>query len=58
MKQRILLSLLLVISLIIPVQAEPIRWVDFGVPYESLQYAMNVDIDTFEKEKHISWIEI
>ena len=58
MKQRILLSLLLVISLIIPVQAEPIRWVDFGVPYESLQYAMNVDIDTFEQEKHISWIDI
>ena len=39
-------------------QAEPIKWVDFAVPYESLQYAMNVDIDTANKEKHISWIDI
>ena len=28
------------------------------MPYESLQYAMDVDISTAEKEKHISWIEI
>ena len=38
-------------------QAEPIKWVDFAVPYESLQYAMDVDIDTANKEKHISWID-
>jgi len=38
--------------------AEPIKWVDFSVPYESLKYAMDVDISTAEKEKHISWIEI
>jgi len=40
------------------VAAEPIRWVDFAVPYESLKYAMDQDIATFDDEKHISWIEI
>ena len=44
--------------LAMPVEAKPIQWVDFGVPYESLQYAMEQDIETFEKEKHISWIDI
>lgn len=51
---------LLVIGLI-PVRvasAETIRWVDFAVPYESLKYAMERDIATFEQEKHISWIDI
>jgi murein DD-endopeptidase MepM/ murein hydrolase activator NlpD len=40
------------------VKAETIKWVDFGVPYESLKYAMDADISTAEKEKHISWIDI
>ena len=44
--------------LAVPVQAETIRWVDFGVPYESLKYALDVDIATFEQEKHVSWIDI
>lgn len=38
--------------------AAPIRWVDFQIPYESLKHAMDVDIQTFEEEKHISWIDI
>ena len=42
----------------IPAQAATIRWVDFAVPYESLEYAMNVDVETYEMEKHISWIDI
>ena len=58
MKRRIIFILLLAVSLCIPVNAETIKWVDFGVPYESLKYAMDVDISTAEKEKHISWIEI
>ena len=41
-----------------PVKAEPIKWVDFHVPYESLDYALNQDIATFDQEKHISWIDI
>lgn len=58
MKRRIFIALLLTAALCVPAKAEPIKWVDFGVPYESLKYAMDVDIATAEKEKHISWIEI
>ena len=58
MRRRIAFLLATVIALAVPVNAEIIRWVDFGVPYESLKYAMDVDIDTFDKEKHISWIDI
>jgi murein DD-endopeptidase MepM/ murein hydrolase activator NlpD len=31
--------------------------VDFNVPYESLEYAMEQDIATFEEEKHIPWVD-
>jgi murein DD-endopeptidase MepM/ murein hydrolase activator NlpD len=31
--------------------------VDFHVPYESLKYAMEQDIATFDQEQHISWID-
>ena len=54
------ISFLLVFALlpIIPVNAEPIKWVNFDVPYDSLKYAMDTDIATAEQEKHISWIDI
>lgn len=58
MKGRIFLCLILICSLTVPANAAPIRWVDFGVPYESLKYAMNEDIRSFEQEQHISWIDI
>lgn len=58
MKRRFFVAIALLLLLTVPVQAETIRWVDFGVPYESLQYAMDVDIATYEQEKHISWIDI
>ena len=58
MKRRFLIGILLICILTTQVSAAPIRWVDFGVPYESLKYAMNVDISTAELEKHISWIDI
>ncbi len=45
-------------ALIIPVSAEPIKWVDFDVPYESMKYAMEEDIRSFEQEKHLDWIDI
>lgn len=49
----------LVLMLAVPVDAkEPIRWVDFQVPYESLKYAMQVDIASAEQEKHIDWVDI
>jgi len=57
--RRLFLCLLIVSLLVLPVSAEePIRWVDFQVPYESLKYAMAVDIETFEQEKHIDWVDI
>lgn len=58
MKRRILICIILVACMVVPASAEPIRWVDFAVPYESLKYAMEQDITTFEQEKHISWIDI
>lgn len=50
--------MLLMAVLAVPVEAKPIRWVDFQVPYGSLEYAMQQDIGTSEEEKHISWIDI
>ena len=58
MKRRFFAAIALLLLLALPVQAETIQWVDFGVPYESLQYAMDADINTYEQEKHISWIDI
>ena len=56
--KRFFVFLLILPLMAVPVRAETIKWVDFGVPYESLKYALNVDITTFEQEKHISWIHI
>ena len=56
--KRFFACLLILPLLAVPVKAETIKWVDFGVPYESLKYALDVDIATFEQEKHISWIDI
>ena len=56
--KRIFLCLILLPMLAVPAKAETIKWVDFDVPYESLEYAMKQDIATFEEEKHISWIDI
>ncbi len=57
MIRRIVLCLYMMMLLCIPVQADTIKWVDFQVPYESLRYAMNADIQSYEREKHISWID-
>ena len=58
MMKRTILCFLLILWLAIPAQAAPIRWVDFGVPYESLEYAMEKDIESFDQERHISWIDL
>ena len=54
--KRFLWLVSIILLMCLPVSADFIKWVDFDVPYESLQYAMNVDIDSFEEEQHISWI--
>ena len=57
LKRRIFLCVLVIALMVMPVSAETIRWVDFGVPYESLKYALDQDIATSQQEKHISWID-
>ncbi len=57
-KRRLFAIFVFVLLLTMSVQAATIRWVDFGVPYDSLKYAMDMDIATYEQEKHISWIDI
>ncbi|MBQ3147577.1 MAG: M23 family metallopeptidase [Oscillospiraceae bacterium] len=58
MKRRIVAFLVIVSFFVLPVRAEPIRWVDFGVPYESLKYAMDLDIATFDRENHLPWTRV
>ena len=57
MFRRTFLCVVLAICFTVPAYAAPIKWVDFGVPYESLKYAMDQDIASAEQEKHISWID-
>ena len=50
MKRFLLLILVLCSILPVRARADTIKWVDFDVPYESLNYAMEQDISTFEEE--------
>ena len=56
--RRLFLCILIGLGLAVPAEAAPIRWVDFDVPYEGLKWAMERDIQTFDQEKHLSWIDI
>ena len=58
MKRRIIALLLILPMLVVSVRAQTIKWVDFDVSYESMKYALEQDIATFEQEQHISWIDI
>lgn len=44
----------------IPVEEEKefIKWVDFNVSYEALCTAYDLDVDTYETERHVNWIEL
>ena len=57
MRRRFFIWIIVLSMVAMPVKAEPIRWVDFKIPYESLKYAMEMDIATVDQEKHISWID-
>jgi len=35
-----------------------IKWVDFNIPYEALEKAMNIDIKSQKEEVKLNWIEI
>ena len=56
--KRFFIFLLIIPMLIVPTAAQTIRWVDFQVPYESLKYALDQDISSFEQEQHVGWIDI
>ena len=56
--KRFLFFLFLMLFFALPTHADTIRWVDFRVPYESMQYAMEQDIATFDEQMHISWIDV
>lgn len=58
MIRRIFICILVCFFLVLPVKAETIRWVDFKVPYASLKYAMQVDIETAQQENHMDWIRV
>lgn len=55
--KRLFCLVLLLPLLAVPVEADYIRWVDFQIPYESLEYALDADITTAQQEKHIPWID-
>ena len=55
--RRFFTAILLIFAMAVPAAGETIRWVDFDVPYESLEYALSQDILTAQQEKHISWID-
>lgn len=37
---------------------EPIKWVEFTVPYEVMKRAMDMDIESFNSKHHIDWIQL
>ena len=55
--KRLFASILIFPMLVLPVQGETVRWVDFDVSCESMKYALEQDIATFDQEKNISWID-
>ena len=58
MKRWFCLVLAVLLLPVLPVRAEPLKWVDFQVPYESLEYAMKLDMETAQQEKHLDWITV
>jgi murein DD-endopeptidase MepM/ murein hydrolase activator NlpD len=38
--------------------SESIKWVDFSVPYSVLEKTMSLDIESYETETHLNWIEL
>ena len=60
MKKRIILCLIVILLLCPSVHAEDeiLHWVDFNVPYDALQAALDLDIASQGNEKALSWIDI
>ena len=58
MKRWLCFVLAILMIPVMPVRAETLKWVDFQVPYESLEYAMKLDMETAGQEKHLDWITV
>lgn len=58
MLRRVFVIISLLLLGVLTADASQIKWVDFDIPYESLKYAMDIDIATFEQEKHIDWVDV
>lgn len=56
--KKLFLSVLALSLLVLPVRADPIHWVSFDVPAESMRIALEADVDSAGKEKHLNWIGI
>ncbi|WP_245570840.1 polysaccharide deacetylase family protein [Anaerovorax odorimutans] len=41
-----------------PKSSDSIKWVDFDVPYELLEKTMYLDIESYNSEVHLNWIEL
>lgn len=41
-----------------PSKKEPIKWVEFHVPYRTMEKAMDIDIQSYGTETHIDWVEV
>ena len=63
MKMR-LTAISLALLLLAPVcahgqsEADHIKWVDFGVPYNALASALDHDLNTYGTDVHLNWVEL
>ena len=38
--------------------AEPLKWVDFDIPVEALETALQLDVDSQGREVELDWVDI
>lgn len=56
--KRVFLFFAMLPMFVVTARADTLKWVDFDVSCEAMEYALQQDITSFEGEKHISWIDI
>lgn len=56
--KRVFLFFAMLPLVVVTARADTLKWVDFDVSCEAMEYALQQDITSFEEEKHISWIDI
>lgn len=38
-------------------ESNDIKWVDFDITYDAMKAAMNADIESYEQETHVNWVD-